>query len=51
MPQSLSLKECITIPPKYAERANKVIWKIHELILPFTIPSQNPESEDDPKLV
>ncbi|KAH8431864.1 uncharacterized protein LDX57_009515 [Aspergillus melleus] len=48
--KSLSLKECITIPPKYAERANQAIWKISELILPFSTPSEDPHDEADFKL-
>lgn len=49
--QSLSLRECRSIPAEYVDRANASIWKIPEVILPYSLqPVEAPIIEVDPLL-
>jgi hypothetical protein len=48
--QSLSFRECACISSEYVDRANKAIWKIAEVILPYAFVTQNSAIEVDPLL-
>lgn len=41
----------MNIPSEYVERANKVIWKIPEMIPPYTLEEGNALIEVDPMLL
>ncbi|KAE8381038.1 hypothetical protein BDV26DRAFT_105458 [Aspergillus bertholletiae] len=46
--KSLSFSKCMKIPPEYIERANKLIWKIPEVTLPFYNYEEDTPIEVDP---
>ncbi|OJJ47931.1 hypothetical protein ASPZODRAFT_63287 [Penicilliopsis zonata CBS 506.65] len=47
--KSLSFRECMSLPPTHVDQANKLIWNIPEVILPYTITSGD-QVEVDPEL-
>lgn len=49
--QSLSFRECACISSEYVDRANKAIWKIPEVILPYAFVTQDSAIEVDPLLI
>ncbi|KAF7592981.1 hypothetical protein BBP40_012217 [Aspergillus hancockii] len=46
--QSLSFSKCMNIPSEYIERANKTIWKIPEVSLPYIHYEEGTPIEVDP---
>ncbi|KAL4890549.1 hypothetical protein BDV59DRAFT_204263 [Aspergillus ambiguus] len=48
--KSLSFNECMNIPSEYVERANKVVWNIPEVILPYSLEAESSSIEVDPTL-
>ncbi|KAB8265620.1 hypothetical protein BDV32DRAFT_144142 [Aspergillus pseudonomiae] len=46
--KSLSFSKCMNIPSEYVERANKLIWKIPDITLPFYNYEEDTPIEVDP---
>lgn len=51
IPQSLSLNECMNISSECVDQANQTIWKIDEVILPYSYHSPDSIIEVDPALL
>jgi hypothetical protein len=49
--QSLSFNKCMNLPSEYLERANKTIWKIPEVSLPYIRYEEGTPIEVDPTLM